>query len=65
MRLESAKSVNLMASPRQKLKVFIKAVRRREKPPLRQIKSDGRGPTAIAKELNINRVSVYRVLKAA
>ena len=32
---------------------------------VRQMKSDGMGPTAIAKELNINRVSVYRVLKVA
>lgn len=32
---------------------------------VRQMKSDGMGPTAIAKELNISRVSVYRVLKVA
>lgn len=32
---------------------------------VRHLKSQGMGVTAIAKELNISRVSVYRVLKAA
>ena len=32
---------------------------------VRQMKSEGMGPSAIAKKLGISRVSVYRVLKAA
>ena len=51
-------------------KAKTKGVYRGRKPSIdvakvKQMKSDGMGPTAIASELGISRVSVYRVLKAA